>query len=152
MSSGQESSAGYEDAEEDPGMALTKTTLDELQVYATKVAMKDGKNNEMLMDVISKFCAAALLSLENGEVIKVSVSLKKDIDKYNREIRKGKAKAEEEAKALVKAEAEAKAKAEAEAQAQVELSNLPSMAELEAETQDKIDQVSFCVFDFAVVV
>ena len=84
-------------------------------MYATKPPRKDDKNNEMLMDVISKFCAAALLSLENGEVIKVVTSLKKDIEKYNRAIRKGKAKAEEEAKPLVKTEAKAKAKAEAEA-------------------------------------
>jgi len=66
----------------------------------------------------------------------------------NREIKA----AEVEAEAKAKAEAEAKAKAEAEAQAQDELSNLPSMAELEVETQAKIDQVSFCLFDFAVAV
>ena len=104
----------------------------------------------MLMDVLSSFCAAALLRLEEGEVVRLPKTLMKDIEKYNRVIRKAQreaetkaqAKAEEEAKAKVKAEAEAqaKAKAKADAKAKYEYSyNVPTNAEMAAETQAKID-------------
>ena len=120
--SGQNGSAGYQSADEDLGMALSQTTLDELQVYASKASRMDGKNNPMLMDVLSSYCAGALLRLEEGEAVKSYKHLQRDITKYNKEIRKAQreaetkaqAKAEEEAKAKVKAEAEAQAKAKAE--------------------------------------
>ena len=104
----------------------------------------------MLMDVLLLYCAGALLRLEEGEAVKSYKHLQRDITKYNKEIRKAQrgaetkaqAKAEEEAKAKVKAEAEAqaKAKAKADAKAKYEYSyNVPTNAEMAAETQAKID-------------
>jgi hypothetical protein len=137
----RQSSAGHEEPDEDDiSMALPEDTLSDLQVLACRRVRTDDKGQEMLADIISKWCADSILSIEKREVIKRSGAIKKTLtDKYNREIKTEIAKAEEEAAAKEKADAEAEAKA----QAQEELSNLPCMVELEAEDNLKLAEVSF---------
>ena len=125
-----------------------KKTLDELQVYATKPPRKDGKNNSMLTDVISKFCAAALLRLESGEVVRLPKTLMKDIEKYNRIIRKAQREAETKAQAKTDGEAKAKVKVEAEAQAKAKAKqdeDFPTEFELNQDTDEKYAEVAVCL-------
>ena len=129
-------------------MALPQSTLDDLQVYATKPPRKDDKNNPMRMDVLSAYFAAGLLQLEKEDTIVLNKKLVSEITKHNAAIRKEmaekKAKAEEEAEARVKAEAEAEAQAEAKARARRD-EDFPTEAELNADNVEKYEKVGVCL-------